>query len=382
MPRRAERRHERLRRDHGDLGLRRLDGTFGMARPRGVSEACRRDGYQRCLQVLRLVPVSDGRSIRTSLTLPMALQPETARKDLQGPRRAVSMCRFTPDGSYLASVGDSDRCLLQWARRSNGTCVKSKGSLPAPTMNEVPPAPDYIEPEDPSTADASDLVAPSVAPQLSFCYGVPPQANRVGYSTNGDIVLGLGSKGVVYDKSSHTMRFFQVVSEFSFCFCLFRCLWGCRGSRFTVDSTRLRHGDRCPLRLIAFIIEVRDAPRLLGRRLYLSRCGCGPPELADSGDVGLDVRKVGGRRFLCSITDTVDERRLRLLGRPRFLVYWRRRRRRFRGYPILRRFRQERRPTQNAVADLRRVHGRRLRRQYHTGGHALRSFRGVGRLTK
>jgi microtubule-associated protein-like 6 len=142
-------------------------------------------------------------------------------KTYKGHGGSVSMCRFTPDGSYLASVGDSDRCLLQWARRSNGTCVKSKGSLPAPAMHDVPPVPDYLEPNDPATADASELVAPSVAPQLSFCYGVPPQLNRVGYSANGDIVLGLGSKGVVYDKSSHTMRFFQgsqnLVSAFACC---------------------------------------------------------------------------------------------------------------------------------------------------------------------
>ena len=90
-------------------------------------------------------------------------------KTYKGHGGAVSMCRFTPDGSYLASVGDSDRCLLQWARRSNGTCAKSKGSLPTPTIVVPPEAPDYIEPEDPATADASELVAPSIAPQLSFC---------------------------------------------------------------------------------------------------------------------------------------------------------------------------------------------------------------------
>merc|ERR1719399_2567941 len=69
--------------------------------------------------------------------------------------------------------------------------------------------------------EPSELVAPSTAPQLSFCYGVPPQLNRVGYSTHGDIVLGLGSKGVIYDKASHTMRFFQgsrnLVSAFACC---------------------------------------------------------------------------------------------------------------------------------------------------------------------
>ena len=76
-------------------------------------------------------------------------------------------------------------------------------------IRDRPPAPDYLEPEDPATLEASDLVAPSTPPQLTFCYGVPPQLNRVGYSSTGDIVMGLGSKGIVYDKSSHTMRFFQ-----------------------------------------------------------------------------------------------------------------------------------------------------------------------------
>ena len=39
-------------------------------------------------------------------------------KTYRGHGGAVAMCRFTPDGSHLCSVGDQDRCLLQWARRS------------------------------------------------------------------------------------------------------------------------------------------------------------------------------------------------------------------------------------------------------------------------
>uniref|UniRef100_A0A7S3ZZI0 EF-hand domain-containing protein n=1 Tax=Pelagomonas calceolata TaxID=35677 RepID=A0A7S3ZZI0_9STRA len=196
-------------------------------------------------------------------------------KTYKGHGGGVAMCRFTPDGAYLATVGESDRCLLQWARRSNGSCAKSKGALPPQTMSDVPPPPDYLEPEDPSSAEPSELVAPSTPPQLSFCYGVPPQLNRVGYSTHGDIVLGLGSKGVVYDKSSHTMRFFSsknLVSAFA-CSGAYGAVAEVQGTVHVFDAETGRKCGSLPpsLKAVSHLVFSDDGSTLVGVGVGLNK---------------------------------------------------------------------------------------------------------------
>ena len=147
-------------------------------------------------------------------------------KTFKGHSGQVSMCRFTPSGDYLASVG-SDRCLFQWKRSRNGTHAKSKGTLPPYTMAEVPAAPEACENDDPTTSEAPDLVAPTLAPSLTFCYGVPPQPHRVGYSRSGDVVMAVGSKGVIYDKTRHAMQFFSAESLLSAFACSRDGAYGC-----------------------------------------------------------------------------------------------------------------------------------------------------------
>ena len=74
-----------------------------------------RDRHYRCVQVVRFVTASHGRIVRLSSLYRWPCNQQIPCKTYKGHGRSVAMCRFTPDGSYLATVGDQDRCLLQWA---------------------------------------------------------------------------------------------------------------------------------------------------------------------------------------------------------------------------------------------------------------------------
>ena len=146
--------------------------------------------------------------------------------------------------------------------------------------------------------EASDLVAPSTPPQLSFCYGVPPQLNRVGYSSTGDIVMGLGSKGIVYDKSSHTMRFFQgsqnLVSAFA-CSGAYGAVAEVENCVHVFGTETGAHCGSLPAS------EECDAPRLLVGWCDTRGCRYWFKRLGNSRDLGVHVGPLGGRRGLCSL---------------------------------------------------------------------------------
>ena len=154
------------------------------------------------------------------------VKPKAPSKIFGGHGAKVASVRFTPSGNVLASIGESDRCLFQWTRLSNGdgsasSCPDNvrafleKGVSPPvlePTPNEFDTAwkDDAAAPTD--AGESSEILPPSAAPSLDFCYGVPSQKARVAYNKRGDVVFAGGRLGVVYHKAAHAQSFFEAAN--------------------------------------------------------------------------------------------------------------------------------------------------------------------------
>lgn len=148
------------------------------------------------------------------------VRPGAPAKVYAGHGARVSAVRFTPDSAYLASAGDGDRCVFQWARKKNGdggradvadaAALALAADVAPPALPPVPEveATGWKDDVAPPTEDVMGVEPPSAAPELEFAYGVPTRRGSIGYNANGDVVYAASRLCVVYEKKAHAQKFY------------------------------------------------------------------------------------------------------------------------------------------------------------------------------
>jgi hypothetical protein len=196
-----------------------------------------------------------------------------------GPR--VAMVRFTPKSDFLASAGETDRCLFQWSRKRNvgpeqaslddeaaaalAASLAPVGLAPPPEAPEATWKDEVLPPsEDPTAVDA-----PARAPVLQFAYGVPTTKESVGYNAKGGVAYAAGRLVVAYDGKAHKQVFYEGCTKPISAFAVSADGAYCAAGEW--DSVApLKILDACTL------VEVASLPpRLRGAmtRLAFSPCG-------------------------------------------------------------------------------------------------------------
>ncbi|EGB06694.1 hypothetical protein AURANDRAFT_65333 [Aureococcus anophagefferens] len=196
-----------------------------------------------------------------------------------GPR--VAMVRFTPKSDFLASAGETDRCLFQWSRKRNVGPEKASlddeaaaalaASLAPVGLAPPPEAPEATWKDEvlPPSEDPTAVDAPARAPVLQFAYGVPTTKESVGYNAKGGVTYAAGRLVVAYDGKAHKQVFYEGCTKPISAFAVSADGAYCAAGEW--DSVApLKILDACTL------VEVASLPpRLRGAmtRLAFSPCG-------------------------------------------------------------------------------------------------------------